>query len=790
MRRAVVLLALAALAACARGDKGRGGAEGTGSASPGASGPVQEKRAETTSANAAPPVVLDMVKGFDACTLGHRGILLDLGDPTMRARATSGTGKLATSDVEIREREGSSWAVMKDRSLTLSFVSPVEPKADAGVVVEARVRGGAAKNLSVILGGKLVGVLPLAKGETKVLSVHTTAASIAKGGNELLLRSGPLPKSAAQADLAEIDWIRVGPYDGDAPYAAPTRNDALTTVTLGGVARRGLSLRAPGFARCSGFVPSGALLEGFVGVAGGGEAEAEVRVLVDRSEPRVVGSVQLGGPTDAPGWRPIALPLGEVGTIAGVELVAKSSAKGARIVFAEPRIVAPSARDVAAPPAARGVLLVVLGGTARRSLAPWGGSAAAPELAQLGASGLVFEAHRASSSLASGAMASMLTGLSPRRHGVTDPDAALPTSVATLAETSRHAGVMTAMFTANPTTSAPFGFARGWETFVAKTPLDDEPATSVFDHAARWLDAHKDDRFFVVVHARGGHPPWDLGSDQMKDLPPSGYVGSLDAKHAGEMLGKARKPGSARLTDADRVRAFALHERALTAHDAALGQLLGHLRVLGREADTAVIVTGDAGYDGAAQVPFLESESLDESTLGIPLVVKAPGVAAARVPEPTSSVDIGRTVLEALGLTPPAQLEGESIWSLRTRGSRTEKPAVASVGPRFSARWGGFVLAGVRDRESKLCNLSLEPDCVGDVRASHPLAAEVMHALVHDELSGPSPRALAGVSGAAAPVAVVPAPPASGTPVTGEIREQRGGLADPGLAAALRAWGR
>ncbi len=773
----IVLLAL--LAACAR-DKGKPGEGAAATSVP--SGLVQEKRAPKD--GVAPPVVLDLVKGFDACTLGHRGVLLDLGDATTRARVTTSTGKVTTETPEIREREGSSWVVLRDKALTVSFVSPSEPRPEAGVVVEARVRGGAAKNLSVYLGGKPVGILPLAKGELKVVSVRTTAASIARGTNELLLRAGPTPRSAARDDLAEIDWIRVGPYDGDAPYAAPTRNDALTTVSLGGVGRRGLSLRAPGFARCAGYVPSGAMLEGFVGVAGGGEAEAEVRVLVDRSEPRVVGSVQLGGPNDAPGWRPVALPLGDVGTIAGVELVAKSSAKGARIVFAEPRIVAPAPREVAAAPQAKGVLLVVLGSTARRSLAPWGGSVDVPELAQLGGSGLVFEAHRASTSLASGALASMLTGLSPRRNGVTDSEAALPASVPTLAETSRHAGVMTAMFTANPTTSSLYGFARGWETFTAKTPLDDEPSVAVFDHAARWLDAHKQDRFFVVVHARGGHPPWDIGSDQMKDMPPSGYAGSLDAKHAGEMLAKARKPGSARLTDADRVRAFALHERALTAHDAALGRLLQHLRVLGRDADTAVIVTGDVGFDASAQVPFLEAESLDESTLGIPLVVKAPGVAPARVASPTSSVDVARTILEALGLTPPVQLEGESLWSVRSKARSSEKPALAFVGAKFSARWGGFVLAGVRGRESKLCNLSLEPDCVGDVRASHPIAAEVMHALAYDELApdGAKPAvAPAPSAGAAAPA------PARASE---EIREQRGGLSDPAVMGALKAWGR
>ena len=802
--RVALLASLAALlVACARGESNRAREEAarSGGAASSASGPVAKKADVEAKAN-APAVVLDLLKGFDGCTLGHRGVLLDLGDATTRARVGTQARPAALAP-ETREHEGASWLVLREKSLTTTFVSDADARADAGVVVEARVRGGAAKSLSVYLNGKPVGALPLARGEAKVVSIRGAGASIVRGTNELSFRAGTVPKANRDA-LAEIDWVRVGPYDGDAPYSAPTRSDALTTVTLGGVAHRGISLRAPGFARCAGFVPNGAVLEGYVGVAGGGEAEAEIRVLVDRSEPRVVGSVQLGAPAsqDAPApvttWRPLALPLGDVGTIAGLELVAKSSAKGGRVVFAEPRIVLPGGRDAPPAPVARGVLLVVLGSTPRRALAPWGGPVPTSALGQLGASGLVFEAHRAPSSFASASVASMLTGLSPRRHGITDGDAAVPASIPLLAETSRHAGVVAAMFTANPTTSGTYGFARGWETFTAKTPLDDEPATAVFDHAARWLEAHKADRFFAVVHARGGHPPWDIPSDQLKELPPAAYAGSLDAKHAGEMLGKARKPGSARLTEADRQRAFALHERALVEHDAALGRLLTHLQVIGRAEDTAVIVTSDVGFDGAAPVPFLESESLDESTLGLPLVVRAPGVGAARVAAPTSSVDLARTVLEALGLTPPEQLEGTSLWSVRA-GAHTESPALASAGARFSARWGGFVLAGTHERDSKLCNLSLEPECASDVRASHPLAAEVLHAVVHDELtrplaSAPRPSGASPVpaaSGATAPpLGSAPAAPSPRPEPLASPRENRSGFADPAVQGALKAWGR
>lgn len=727
MRRSlfgVFVLAGVAAACSRRGD----GPTATGSAAV----PLAASASPDGSKAPAAATVLDFVDGFDACTLSHRGALLDLGDKTMRARMSN--TKHGAPEVEVREHEGASWVNVNERSLVLTFVSPIETDPEAGVVVEARMLGGAAKAAAVFLNGKQLGVLPLAKGEAKVVSAHAASTSIARGSNELLvrfIRSG----RGTNEDLAEIDWIRVGPVDGDAPYSAPTRSDALTTVSIGGRARRGISLRAPGSVRCGGFVPKGAVLEGQIGVSGG-EAVAEVRVLVDRAAPRVAGSFELGG-EGAPAWQPISLPLGDLGTLAAIELVASSSTKGARVVFAEPRVVAAQKAAPSKVSTAKGVIVVVLGSVAAKALSPYGGPAATTELAQLAAAGTVFDAHRGTTSLASGALASMLTGLSPRVHGVSDREAMLGATGVTIAEAARQGGVVTGMFTANPTTGRTYGFARGWETFTARVPGGGAPATAVFDDVARWLDVHKDDRFLALVHARGGHPPWDVVGDE-KDLAPPGYTGSLDAKHAGEILAKVGRSTSSRLfSDADRERAFALHGKAVLAHDAALGKLMAKLHEIGRAHDTTLIITGDVGVDAAAHAPFLEVETLDEGALAIPLVVRTPGPPIrARVSSPTASIDLARTVLEALGLPPPPQMRGESLWTIAQRGDGgAERPRMATTASRFSARWSDFVLAGARGREHKLCNLSLEAACVSDVRATHPLATEIMHGLVFDELA-------------------------------------------------------
>jgi hypothetical protein len=168
------------------------------------------------------------------------------------------------------------------------------------------------------------------------------------------------------------------------------------------------------------------------------------------------------------------------------------------------------------------------------------------------------------------------------------------------------------------------------------------------------------------------------------------------------------------------------------------------------------------------------------------------------VSSPTASVDLARTALEALGLEPPPQLRGESLWTIAQRGVQgPERARIATTTLRFSARWSGFVLSGTRDHEGKLCNLSLEADCVSDVRATHPLAAEIMHGLVFDELGRTAtPAALAtttSASGAGTGLGVAGA--ATTTPdATGDARRAYAlplhpKAPDAATAAALRAWG-
>jgi arylsulfatase A-like enzyme len=716
-------------------------------------------------------VVLDEADPNAACVFGYRGPVLDLG---AHGRAAQLGVKLVPPPVDWTEREGSSWVRVRGKSLSIGFF--VVPPADvtsegptgATPFLEARVRGGAAKTVSFYLNGHALGGGVLVRGETRVLAIKAGAAQPLPGQNELTIRFSGLAKGAVDPS-AELEWVHFGIGEPDPEYAAPTGGDTRASKNFAGQLDRALSLRGPGFARCAGWIPNGSVVETRARLEGPGAADAEVRFVRDRVPPTVIGTLHLDA-TDAADARVHSWPVGDLGaagTLGAIELSVVRASRGARVIFGEPRVLGPkqgAKPEHAAIVPARAVVLIVLSQVGARSLSPYGGQLATPAIAALAASGDVFAPGRATTGVASGALGSMLTGLTARDLGLTDGDSRLPKEVTTVADAARQAGIASAFFTANPLTSAAFGFDRGWSHFESHGPTEDGPATRVFDAALAWLEDHRGAPFLLAIHARGGHPPWDVSLERVKSLPPDNYTGGLEARRAGELLGRSfRTPGSYRFEDADRARAWALYGTAMEAEDAGVGRVVAALTAAGLLESTTFVVTSDLGVNDTARVPFVESESLDEGALATPLIVRWAQEAGqgARVDVASSEEDIATTLLAAFGLPAPAAFHGRDLRALAREGAPEPRPALAMDRDRFALRWGAFVSAGIRDREGKLCDLNLEPACVTDVRESYPLASTLLHGALFDALVTAKPP--------------IPREPAS---------------IDPATLAALKAWGR
>jgi hypothetical protein len=695
----------------------------------------------------AEEVLVDFAALPSGCDLAHRGLFVDLGDPADRTARVRGP-KSVTSKYEAVEHERSTYARVTGTEITVPFLGPDEawPKGTP-LVLEPRLIGGGARSATLLINGRVAGRASLVRGQPKQLTLTTSDVEVLPGRNELTLRF-PAQASKGNDVAAEVDWVHIGPPDDLGPYAAPTRALSTGGFKVDAELLRGLLLRAPGHARCVVPVSKGARLRARVGALGEGQAELRVVVSRDRTEPAVLATVKVatdsaspeGTATKATGVVPIDVEVPEGASLASLRFEVVSASKGVRVVLGEPRLIAPP-RPPPAPHTSQAVVLVVFGGLPNRYFTREGVSANV-ELTALANGALILPNHRVASSLSGASLASMLTGT--HDHGMA-ASCKLSPNVVTLPEALRDAGIRSAFFTANPWSTQAHQLNRGFSAYEAVLPGDGQSGEHVFELAQDFVQHHAKEKFFVVVHARGGHPPWDIGREILKELPPQNYPGGIDPKHAGELLAKARSiPPGVRFTDADRERMWAMHKVALEAESQALVRFHRSVtRSVENEDPKAAItwiVTGDVALDESGAVPFGDGEVLNEAALYPGMFVLAPGIAPSTSVAATESTMIAATVAQAFGLAPPESFARETLFTAAERPERAHL-RYAELERKSIAELSHFAWVYAGGDPARFCDLSLEAQCLPatDVRFTDPVASYAVASLAQTFLGERKP---------------------------------------------------
>lgn len=354
------------------------------------------------------------------------------------------------------------------------------------------------------------------------------------------------------------------------------------------------------------------------------------------------------------------------------------------------------------------VVLVVWDSVAREELAPWGGPAAgAPRLAELARESVVFEQHVPSSNGTNAAMASLLTGLEPRHHGVGRLDAPgagrLPDGVPLLAERFAEAGFRCVASVALPQLAPEFsGLARGFERFGAPNldPLEllrpaDRALGALRDELAPLIETREP--VFVLLHLADARAP-------ARDRPPGAErfvaerlqpfrskMREVDAAYAlfdtkpDDALAQLARDLMRRRGDAARL-AFvrALYEARVAWMDAALGELVAMLRASGRWDEAVVAFCG-----ARAEIREPSADADPSPGLVAPLLLRLPGSKwRARCDAITRDVDLAPTLCAAAGLPVPEGLDGDDLTALLLgEAARTHvRDAAFLEGDRFERR--------------------------------------------------------------------------------------------------------
>lgn len=121
---------------------------------------------------------------------------------------------------------------------------------------------------------------------------------------------------------------------------------------------------------------------------------------------------------------------------------------------------------------------------------------------------------------------------------------------------------------------------------------------------------------------------------------------------------------------------------AVTAFDVELGELVREFRTRGLDRSTALLITSGYGYPlGEHGIVGPTGSRMHEELVHVPLMIRLPGQhqAMRRVSAFTQTTDLGPTVCDLLGLTPPADLPGASLIPLAMGTAESSRHAARSA---------------------------------------------------------------------------------------------------------------
>ncbi len=310
------------------------------------------------------------------------------------------------------------------------------------------------------------------------------------------------------------------------------------------------------------------------------------------------------------------------------------------------------------------VVLVVVDSLRADHLSAYGHERPTPGIDALAAGGTLFERAYATAPWTMPSVATMLTGLHPTTHGVTNTDAVLAADVDTLAELFRAAGYRTAAVVSHHLIGRRFRFDQGFDAFDQEAAhghkfISSELVTEKAERILRETALSSDGRpLFLFAHYFDPHYDY-------RDHPEIAYarrkVGRLDGSHG---IGQLRRM-LADLTPAELGFLRDRYDEEILHTDRALARLFAALAELGLEEDTLVAFTADHGEEFRDHGWLGHERSLYQELLHVPLALRGPGVpAGARIAAGVSLVDLAPTLLDLAGVTVPGVMQGSSLAPL------------------------------------------------------------------------------------------------------------------------------
>ncbi len=316
--------------------------------------------------------------------------------------------------------------------------------------------------------------------------------------------------------------------------------------------------------------------------------------------------------------------------------------------------------------------------------------------------GVLFEHAVAPTPLTLPSHTSLFTGTYPVLHGVRDNgNYVVPKELTTMAELMNDAGYRTGAFVGAFVLSSRWGLDQGFDTYTEPRGGFDPTLVSfsqiqrraeeVVDDTLAWLRQDSSQPFFAWVHLYDPHLTYDPPPEFAREYPDDPYLGEV------------------------------------AYSDSQLGRLQSYLESSGLDRNTLVIFAGDHGEGLGDHGEHDHGLLLYQTTSRVPLIIVHPDSPAAGVrrEEVVSLVDIVPTVVDAIGLALPGNVQGRSLWPLIGGDGTFDEGYVYAETYYPKLHFGWSPLTVLQDRRYQLIQSS-EPelyDLVQDPRQEQNIFA-------------------------------------------------------------------
>lgn len=382
-----------------------------------------------------------------------------------------------------------------------------------------------------------------------------------------------------------------------------------------------------------------------------------------------------------------------------------------------------------------------------------------PSLNGLASEGITFLNSYATASWTRPSVASYLSSLYPKSHGVVEMDDALGPDVPWLPEILQGLGYSTLLVLNNGIIGPKHGFARGFDVVHELYRMPEyrstylEPQTPEYRAEYVWkkfvepfLATANGKPWMVYLHEQDPHSPYTPSApfDRLGDFD---IRVNISAQHF--TIGLVNERGMA-IDDISLQALKQLYGGEVAYMDAFLGGILDRLRSVRGTRKTLVVFLSDHGEEFYEHGFLGHTRSVYEETLRTPLIVSLPGVLPEdrRIEAPVQLTDVPVTVLNLVGGTPPATAQGRDLLEAVSESEASSRPIFGHISDAIykdhpgqrSVRLGRWKLVvtkmrlGERERV-ELFDLEKDPGEKLNLWAGNMIVGKVLRKLIDQHLA-------------------------------------------------------